>query len=249
MLEINKIHLGDCYKLIKEIPDNSIDLIYVDIPYLYKNGGTKQSNNTSRIDKNYRAKRKQIQDIIKGIDYSIFDEFIRVLKNINIMIWCSREQLLYIINYFHDKGGGTPFIHVWCKTNPMPTNQAWLSDIEYCVCFISNHKAININNIEHHKKHKFYISPLNYHDKEMYKHPTIKPLNLVKNHIEVMTRQGDLVLDCFSGSGTTCLACKELDRRYIGIELNEKWHKISVDRLNGVLANGQMSIFTDENKI
>ena len=46
------------------------------------------------------------------------------------------------------------------------------------------------------------------------------------------------------GSGTTCVACKNTNRRYIGIELNPKWHKIAVDRLNNIQANGQQTLFT-----
>jgi len=63
--------------------------------------------------------------------------------------------------------------------------------------------------------------------------------------IEKSSQENDLVLDCFSGSGTTCVAAKELNRRFIGIEIDPRYHKISVDRLNGICANGQTSIFTD----
>ena len=56
-------------------------------------------------------------------------------------------------------------------------------------------------------------------------------------------------MDCFCGSGTTCVACKETGRRFIGMEINEKYYKIAVDRLNGITANGQTSIFTDFEKL
>lgn len=65
----------------------------------------------------------------------------------------------------------------------------------------------------------------------------------------MLTKKGDTVLDPFSGSGTTCVACKELERNFIGIEVNPEYHKISIDRLNGITANGQMSIFTDVDKL
>lgn len=64
----------------------------------------------------------------------------------------------------------------------------------------------------------------------------------------MLTKKGDTVLDPFSGSGTTCVACKELERNFIGIEVNPEYHKISIDRLNGINANGQTSIFTDFEK-
>jgi len=56
---------------------------------------------------------------------------------------------------------------------------------------------------------------------------------------------GGVILDTFTGSGTTCVAAKELDRKYIGMEIDPEYHKIAVNRLNGITANGQTSIFTD----
>ena len=77
----------------------------------------------------------------------------------------------------------------------------------------------------------------------------IKPINIIKNLIINSSNKGDIVLDCFSGSGTTCVAAKELERQFIGIEIDPEYHRISLDRLNGVLANGQISVFTDINKL
>lgn len=54
-----------------------------------------------------------------------------------------------------------------------------------------------------------------------------------------------MILDCFSGSGTTCVACQEIDRRYLGIEINKDYFKASIDRLNGINTEGQTSIFTN----
>ena len=246
MLELNTIHLGDSYKLIKNIPDKSIDLIYTDIPYLYDIGG---AGGNSRVAKNKARNKKEIKHLSNGIDYKIFKEFLRVLKTINVCIWCSRNQLIDILNYFYESGGGTPSIHIWGKTNPFPSNSTWLSDIEYCVNFTQDHTVVNDEPIDFDKKFKYYISPANVEDKKLYKHPTIKPLNFVSNQIEVLTKKGDTVLDPFSGSGTTCVACKELERNFIGIEVNPEYHKISIDRLNGITANGQMSIFTDVDKL
>ena len=80
---INTIQLGDCYQKIKEIPDKSIDLVYIDIPYLIGQGGQeeKKSALAKRIKKQVYGDLKQI---INGIDYSIFDELCRIMKNIYI---------------------------------------------------------------------------------------------------------------------------------------------------------------------
>lgn len=123
----------------------------------------------------------------------------------------------------------------------------WLPDLEYCLCIKEN--AAPRYNDGFEIKSKWYVSPKNKTDRDLYKHPTIKPLELVKRHLLHSTNEGDVVLDCFCGSGTTCLAAKETGRRYIGIEINQEYHKIAVNRLNGITANGQCSIFTDFDNI
>lgn len=240
---INTIMLGDSYKLIKNIPDGSIDLVYTDIPYLFADGGYSDSPLSKRIKK---LKEEELAEITKGIDYTILEEFIRVLKKVNCFIWCSKEQILDIMNFFN-KYNCMYEILTWNKTNPTPmTNNVFLPDIEYCLYF--REKGVKLND-GYQLKSKWYESPINKSDKEKYKHPTIKPLNLVKRHILHTTQENDLILDPFSGSGTTCIAAKELNRRFIGIEINKEYHKISLDRLNGILANGQISFDTDINKI
>lgn len=82
MIQPNNIYCGDCYELIKQIPDKSVDLVYVDIPYLYSSVG--KSSNTE-VGKRYsRLMNNDLKDIINGIDYSIYDEYVRVLKYIYI---------------------------------------------------------------------------------------------------------------------------------------------------------------------
>lgn len=239
---MNSIVLGDSYELIKKIPDNSIDCIYTDIPYLFTTGGSSESELAKRISRNMNIELKNFKN---GIDYKILDEFIRIMKNINCFIWCSKLQILDIMNFFA-KYDCSQDILVWCKTNPTPMcNGNWLPDVEYCLYFGKNNKL----NDGYHLKSKYYVSPINKSDKDTFKHPTIKPLNLVKRHLQHAVSSGGsevgVILDPFCGSGTTCIASKELGFDYIGFEIDAKWHKISVDRLNGITANGQTSIFTD----
>ena len=105
IIQTNNIYHGDCYKLIKEIPDKSIDLIYTDIPYDFVgNGGggafgekkrdyhkeyQKVSINTEsqRIAKNKPINSDELKDMVFGIDWSILDEFIRIQPNIYIYIY------------------------------------------------------------------------------------------------------------------------------------------------------------------
>ena len=220
-----QIICGDAYELIKEIPDKSIDLVYTDVPYLYKNGG----GGNSEISKRITAKTQSIKDISNGIDYSILNEFKRVLKKLNLFIWCSKMQIIDILNYFADYNFE---ILVWCKTNPQPsTNNTWLPDLEYCLYF--REKGLRLND-GYDLKSKWYLGATNQQDKKLYNHPTIKPLDLVERHIKETTQVGDVVLDAFLGSGTTAVACKELERNFIGFEINKEYYEIAIDRLKGV---------------
>ena len=78
----------------------------------------------------------------------------------------------------------------------------------------------------------------------MFEHATIKPLEFVTNHIVNSSKEGDVVLDPFCGSGTTLIAAKNTGRRYIGFEINEHWCEIARDRLNNIESGGQLCMFT-----
>jgi len=234
---INKIHYGDAYELIKEIPDKSIDLIYTDIPYLYNTGG----NGNSELGKRAARQKLALKDISNGIDYSIFDDFIRVSKALNCFIWASRLQVPEILNYFIGRGYLYDILF-WGKTNPIPTiNNLFLSDVEYCLYF--RDKGIRLND-GYDLKSKWYTSPINKTDKNMYNHPTIKPLALVSRHIRHTSKEGNIILDPFAGSGTTAVAAVNNGRRYIAFENNRQWYDIATNRINGIQANGQIIFFT-----
>ena len=163
------------------------------------------------------------------------------MKNINIFLWCSKNQIPTILNYFL-KFDVSYDILVWCKHNPTPiANNTWLPDIEYCLYF--REKGKTKLNDGYELKSKWYDSPINKKDKDKFEHPTIKPLALVKRHILHTTQPNDIVADFFMGSGTTCVASKDTGRHYIGFEIEPKWFKIAQDRLNCTTANGQMSLF------
>ena len=80
-------------------------------------------------------------------------------------------------------------------------------------------------------KRKWYVSETNKADKDKWGHPTIKPLNIIKNIIENSSQKGDIVLDCFMGSGTTGIACKQLGRDFIGCEINPTYFKVAQERI------------------
>lgn len=92
-------------------------------------------------------------------------------------------------------------------------------------------------------KSKWFISSINKSDKDLFNHPTIKPLELVKRHLLHTTQPNDVVLDAFIGSGTTAVACMDIGRQFIGFEIEPKWVKVANDRLNKTDASGQMCLF------
>ena len=69
-------------------------------------------------------------------------------------------------------------------------------------------------------------------DKKLYEHPTIKPLEIIKNLIINSSQENDVILDPFLGSGTTAVACVQTKRHYIGFELNENYFNIACKRLD-----------------
>lgn len=242
----NNIYNVDSYEAIKEIPDGSIDCIYVDVPYLLGRGG----GNESELSKRAKKRNEELinSNITSGFDYSILDEFIRVSKKVNIFIWCSRLQLPEVMSFFIVQNDYHWELLTWCKTNPIPvTNNVWLFDIEYCLYF--RERGVILNDGYEYKS-KWFCSAVNKRDKEEFEHPTIKPLELVKRHLKHVTQPGDIVLDCFLGSGTTAVACKEIGRQYIGFEIDKKYFEIAQDRLNGIsqkdkkkIEQGYRSIF------
>jgi len=235
-MEVNKIYLGDCYQLIKQIPDKSIDCIYTDVPYLFDSHGKGHSELAERMNN----KNEELIDLQDGFDYSILKDFVRVMKKINIIIWVSNLQIRDILNFFMKNGATTYRILTWHKTNPSPTtNNNWLPDTEFAIHF--REKGVKVND-GYDLKQTYFISPLNKDDKDNFLHPTIKPLDLVKKHILHITDKNDTILDPFLGSGTTCVAAKELSRQYIGFEINETYYKIAKDRLNGINQKGEMSL-------
>lgn len=253
-LDIN-LKQGDCLELIKGINCNSVDLVIIDPPYEFNFGGgggtfgskkrkhhkeynslyyETQRKDETFLDKRKREQRNELRFISKGFDFKILDELIRVMKKINIYIWCSKLQVSKILKYFEDKGCNIDIL-TWHKTNPTPTmNNTYANDTEYLI--FAREKGVKVYG-NYHTKRKYYVTPTNVKDKKLYKHPTIKPLEIIKNLVINSSKENEIVLDCFMGSGTTGVACKELNRYFIGIELNEEYFNIAKERITSTLNN------------
>ena len=208
---INKIICGNSKDIIKEIPDKSINLILTDPPYLlYPGGGCGE----------WARNKKYIKEIIEqkmdeGFDFKLLEEYKRILINMNLIIFCGKNELRGYLNWIYDNEYRFVLI-TWNKTNPVPyIGNNYLPDTEYIFHIWNNVKL----NGTYKTKKKYYITSVN---KNNFDHPTVKPLEIVKNLLINSTKEQDIVLDPFCGTGTTCVACKELKRKYIGIEIKQK---------------------------
>jgi len=219
-METNIIYNKDCMKGIKKLPDNSVDLVLTDPPYdIEKEGGGGAFGSKNR---KYHSDLKN-NGLKDDFNIKIFDEIVRVLKKVNLYTFCNKNQILKILKYFEDYNYDVLTYH---KTNPIPTcNNKYLSDTEYII-FIRE-KGVSLYGSYETKK-KYFLQE---NSKSRFDHPTVKPLNIIRNLIINSTKRGGLVLDPFMGSGTTAVACKQLGRDYIGFELNEKYVKIANKRL------------------
>ena len=225
MLEYNKIYNMDCMEGIKLLDDNSIDLVVIDPPYKLNLNKVRKTNTFN----NYANELLELKD---GFDLKVLDLLIQKMKKINIYIYCSKRQVKELLDYFMSKGCNYELL-TWHKMNPSPlTNNNYLPDTEYIV--FARERGVRLNG-NYHTKRKYYISGTNQIDKKKYKHPTIKPLPLIENHIENSSNPNDVVLDCFAGSGTTLVGAINKGRRFIGFEINEEYFKIAEKRIKEAL--------------
>lgn len=237
-LELNKIYLADCYEFIKQIPDNSIDLIITDPPYELE-----VNHSVGRYGDVKKLSYEQIIDMSNGFEYSILDELVRVLKKINIYIWCSKKQIQFLLDYFVTNKGCYWELITWHKENPVPTgNNTYISDTEYCLFFRQEGVCLGGN---YFTKRKYYVTYTNKLEKAKFNHPTIKPLHIIKNFVINSSKENGIVFDPFAGSGTTAVACMELNRQFVACEIEKERYNNAVNRLNKTRADGQMTMFLE----
>ena len=221
MLKTNEIYNIDCMEGLKLIDDNSIDLVIIDPPYLLNINKVKNVSNMNKY-------ANDLLNLKDGFDLKVLDLLIQKMKKINIYIYCSKRQVKDLLNYFSNKNCNHEIL-TWHKQNPSPLiNNNYLPDTEYILFF--REKGVKLYG-NYHTKRKYYISLTNKVDKQKYKHPTIKPLELIEYHIENYSKEGDLILDCFAGSGTTLVGAINKNRRYIGFEIDKNYYEIAKKRI------------------
>jgi DNA modification methylase len=228
-MKLNKIYNMDCYDGIKNISDNSIDLIVIDPPYIIDiHKGQKDTNGLSKKIKKIGAELTD-KNLTDGYDLKLLDELVRVMKTINIYIWCSGKQIPAYIDFFIKNHNCNMEVLIWNKTNAVPLfNNKYLNDKEYCLYF---RKKGYCKPNGYSDAKTVYTLPINLKDKKIWKHPTIKPLSIIRTIIRNSSKETEIVLDCFAGSGTTAVACILENRNYICYEINKEYYNIAEKRI------------------
>lgn len=240
MIDINNIDKylllhGDCFEKLKQIPDNSIDLILTDPPYNIAKYSTGNIKFDWRSDINNDLAEWDLEELNPQ---DFVNEFKRILKpNGNIFIFCSYN----IIGEYHkafDSEFDTFQFMVWHKTNPVPNfrKSSFLNSCELIVACWNKGHTWNFTNQK--EMHNFIESGIcmgservkDENGKNL--HPTQKPVSILKKIIKIASNENDIVLDCFNGVGSTGKAALDLKRRYIGIEIDDLYIKATEKRLS-----------------
>ena len=218
LLKLNSVNQGDCLEVMKGIPDKSIDSIIVDPPY----GIDFQS--ARRTDKT-QWKPKIINDKTPFTAWT--DEAFRILKDDSGLLcftrWDTEQQ-------FRDALTKSGFK---CK------QQIIWDKVVHGMGDLKGDFASQHENIIFATKGRFIFKGKR--PKSIFRfqrvtsdklvHPNEKPIELLEALVNAITIENDLVLDCFAGTGTTGVACRNLNRNFIGIEISEEYVKIIKDRL------------------
>lgn len=221
---------GDCLEELKKIPDNSIGLILTDPPYNLSKYSTGNIKFDWRCDRNNDIAD---WDKVELNPADFLKEFKRIVKpDGNIFIFTSYN----LIGKWHevfDPVFDTFQFMVWHKTNPVP-NFRKTSFLNSCELIIGLWNKGHVWNFKSQSEmHNFFESPICMGEERLKnpKHPTQKPVGLLKHIIEIASNRNDIVLDMFMGVGSTGIAALELKRKFIGIELDEIYFDAAQKRI------------------
>jgi DNA modification methylase len=201
--------------ILPSLAAGSITLTLTDIPYDEVN---RKSGGLRNLDKSQA-------DIITFPLDKFIDEIVRVTSG-SIYIFCGSVQVSHIRNRLIEHKLSVRHC-LWEKTNPSPMNgqHMWLSSIENCV--YARKKGAYFD-IRERCKSSVWKCPT-----EKYKgHPTPKPIELMERLIQASSQPQDTVFDPCMGSGAVGIAAKRTRRNFIGVEFNEKYYKITQERIN-----------------
>lgn len=248
MTNDNRITLlgGDCLTLMQEIPDKSIDMVLCDLPY-----GTTHNKWDTQIS--FELLWEQYKRIVKdngAIALFCDGMFMADLMTSNRKMW--RYNLIW------SKPNGSDYLNanfkplksheeiaIFYKKKPTYNKQYWYSKPYKAIkggrrsSNYDKHAPVITPDNPDGKRNPLSVLNFNY-DKEKF-HPTQKPVALCEWLIKTYTNEGETVLDNCCGAGSTGVACMNTNRRFIGIELDEKYLSIAKERL-GLLDAEETSI-------
>ena len=227
-----EIHNTDSLTYMKEIPDQTIDFILTDPPYNLSQYSTGNMKFDWRSDIN-----NDLAEWDKNFDpIEVKDDFVRILKPAgNIFAFCSYN----LIGRWHeifDPIFDTFQYFVWHKSNPVPKirKAGFLNSCELIVCMWNKGHKWNFGN--QRDMHNFFECPICMAPERLKspKHPTQKPLKLLKHLISIASEEDDIVLDPFMGVGSTGVAALDLGRQFIGIEIEKEYFEAAEKRLENI---------------
>ncbi|RKY32988.1 MAG: site-specific DNA-methyltransferase [Candidatus Omnitrophota bacterium] len=233
---------GNCFDILPTIPENSIDMIFADPPYFLSNGGI--TCHAGRMVSVNKGK----WDVSKGIEENfIFTQrWLRECQRVltpNGTIWVSgTAHIIYTVGSAMQSLGYKILNDIaWFKVNPPPNLSCrYFTHSTETIIWAAKNKAsrhhFNYSLMKKMNNNKQMLSLWSIKapgpaEKIYGKHPTQKPIELLDRIVLASTRPGDIVLDPFSGSGTTGIAAFKEGRQYIGIELEQSYLDVSIKRL------------------
>lgn len=232
---------ADSKDIIKRIPDNSIDFILTDPPY---NLGKHSTGNIPLPGRSPMNNDVAKWDMVDFNPEEWADEFIRILKpSGNLFIFTSYNQIGRWYNALDHKFDTSNFM-IWHKTNPAPKifKAGFLNSCEMIfTCWNKKHTWNFISQAEMHNfiESKICMAPERLSNP---KHPTQKPVSILKKMISIASNENDIVFDPFMGVGSTGVAALDLNRRFIGVELEEHYFEAAKRRIDETLS--QRTLFT-----
>lgn len=222
-----EIRLGDAFDLIKKVPDQSIDALITDPPFMIGNYSTGNIKFTTRKDMNNDIAKWDQGDLDPT---ALASEFKRVLKPTGNLFIFTGSNLFGKWHALLDPIFDTFQYMCWHKTNPTPSvrKSSFLNSIELIVCCWN--KGHTWNFFKQNEMHNFIETPV-CAGKERFRHPTQKPLRVMDHLMVRASNPGDLVLDPFMGTASTGASALRLGRRFLGFELDPGYFALAHQRL------------------